>query len=170
MFRFGDYKNEENLIATMIHPFFKKSYVQQYFPDVNITFIENKILMMMTTENAQEEQIEEKRKSQIFDYYHRRLSSIDADQNNSSEISNSAVLQTYFQERRAVSPSVISSKAIQNVFRKYNTCLLASSPSEQLFSMCKHIMTPQRSQISDKNFEESVKLKTNFHFKSDQNK
>ena len=50
---------------------------------------------------------------------------------------------------------------IKQIYIKYNTLLPSSAPVERIFSVAQQILTPQRNNLSDDNFECLMFLKHN---------
>lgn len=156
--RFKDFKCTRNLVATMLHPAFKYSYVASKFEDVHADDIVEKIVLDLDQTNADPPST-----PQVSAQAHRHLSFFyddeDLDPQDSQE-DNRTLLGKYFLEGDKMLNVLLQPKylKIKKLFIKYNTQLLSSASSERLFSLAKHIFTYLRINLTDENFEKMVIL------------
>ncbi len=71
---------------------------------------------------------------------------------------------TYLDDKNTSITSILKYKCIKLVFVKYNWTLPSSALVECLFNTARHIETSRGNQLSDKNFEVLLLLKSNKEF------
>lgn len=74
-------------------------------------------------------------------------------------------LDLYFYQEDDTKKILQEHKNVKKLFIKYNSNLCSSASVERLFSIGKCILTPQRCQLSDKNFERLLFLRSNKQLK-----
>lgn len=150
------------MIATTLHPHFKKIHVKNAFPTADIQLIEDRIVRemetithMMATTPTTVPMIQD---TEILDFFN---VDIIQDQEQSVLADNAKVLTEYFASSNKNLELLLDPKfqSIKKLFVKYNTKLLSSAACERLFSMAKHIMTASRTLLGDEKFEKLLILK-----------
>lgn len=164
-FRFGDYVCARNLIATMLHPAFKKQYVQNTFPGSNTVELERMIIHEMDSLDRRPQPISSQRiptsntrpnlltQQNFMQYFF-------GEETELNQNDNASILGQYFLEKDKQISLLLQPKyaKVKKLFIKYNTQLLSSASCERLFSLAKHVLTYSRTQLSDENFEVLVVL------------
>ncbi|CAG0896215.1 unnamed protein product [Cyprideis torosa] len=67
----------------------------------------------------------------------------------------------FLSDSRETATSLLEYPTVQKIFRKLNTTLASSAPSERVFSSALQVKTPRRNKLSDKRFEQLLFLQKN---------
>lgn len=152
----------------MIHPAFKKAYVEKNFPGANIDQLVRKILHEMDGEAVATASAPDNSASVTPSKSARETSSTaqffegDLEQEEEDAMTgfSEELLNSYFQEKDKKLSLLQQPRfsKIKKNFIKTNTQLLSSASSERVFSLAKHILTAPRTSLDDENFEKLVIL------------
>ena len=167
--RFPTYDSMENLIATALHPFFKKQKTVCLFPQAHFNEIQNSLLAYLNDfdddENLSntESSTQSQRKSdnsRLQNFFGSTFSSFPS---NSQNFSNDQVLKDFFDDNET-SLLIYENKKYEKLRRLFidlNTKIPSSAAVERLFSTAKKIWTFDRPNMSDKLLERTIFLKSN---------
>lgn len=156
--RFPNKFSVRNLIATALHPGFKKSYIEQHFPEIPFETIEEQIIIEMNNKMRRipTAALQRAKTSEILLHLH-------GSSFNETEprIDSRVLLGQYFLENDKSLTLLLLPKyeVIKEIFIIHNTKLLSSAACERLFSMAKHVFTASRTLLSDERFEKLLLLK-----------
>lgn len=155
--RFPEYKCIYNLVATALHPTFKKTYITDNIINVDIEEIVTKIVRELDLIDLEQQQTPFQVSTPSVSPVDDNMSYFFSDQPScqTTAVNNRLLLEQYFAENDKSLELLLQPKyeKIKKVFIKYNTRLLSSASSERLFSLAKHIMTYARTSLLDENFE-----------------
>lgn len=165
--RFHGYGSNHNLMATMLHPTFKRKYVEKKFPHANVAMIEKRILDELNVQKDEETNTQKSKKTPIDDNFIKFF----ADENEniqSDDDTNKVLVEEFFAESEKSVSILLNGKyaKIKHIFIKYNSNIVSSAACERLFSLSKHILTAPRTLLSDKTFEKLVILNNPLKMKS----
>lgn len=155
--RFDDYKCIKNLVATVLHPALKKSYVEKQIKNVDLDRVIEKIVLELDLMDyaAESGNFEENVPGAdgVVAYLYENLTVMQS-------ADNKVLLGKYLLEEDQTKALLQRPQygKIKKLFIKYNTQLLSSASSERLFSLAKHILTYSRCSLLDENFEKCVIL------------
>lgn len=143
-----------------MHPFFKKKFVVEKFPEVDTNVLEDAIIELMKDESKKEKQDENDLHPIANRKRLQRLYQNTSDDSQSQEVQFRFILNEYLNSPTSEN-LIFPSKILGKVFIRTNSCLMSSGSCERMFSITKHILTATRTQLEDKKFHKIVTLKTN---------
>lgn len=160
--RFEGYKCMKNLVATMLHPAFKKEYVCKNIEGISADLVIDKIVQALDRNTANNQNSGPPAASEFRQLRHLSLFYEDSEIAVPDPVQSSSkqLLESYFSEADKSLAVLLQTRyePIKKLFIEYNTQLLSSASSERLFSLGKHILLYTRTCLADKNFEKLVIL------------
>lgn len=156
--RFEGYDSDENLVATLVHPKFKRDYIKEKFPEVEIERLENIVLESLKDHESTPSFDLSEESNDLDEFLDVSAQSSNGVQSQDGKV----LLENYFHESSQEVSLLLQNKyePLKKLFIKTNTKILSSASCERIFSMAKHIFTASRSSLSDDKFEKLVILKS----------
>lgn len=164
--RFPDFKCARNVLATMIHPAFKKDYLVKNIEGVDVEAATETVIQLLDEIKAAANEASNVNRPQHSSISHPQLRHLslfydDSEiEDGSSQSDSRLLLESFFQESDKSLAMLLMPKydSIKKLFIRYNTQLLSSASSERLFSIGRLVLTYTRTSLADDMFEKLVLL------------
>lgn len=134
--RFSDYDCNRNVLATMLHPAFKRDYVVKNIQSADVELVVSRILYAMEQIPTITQGSADPSSTQSEKLRHLSMFFDDAEMSAAQHVSsNKEILDDYFSENDKSLEVLLKPKyaKLKDLYIEYNTQLLSSASSERLF-------------------------------------